>query len=182
MDFQDILRLLHLGALTVWIGGGLGLVVLSAAATGTHDDQHALRIIKGATILGPVLTVPAALAVLASGLLLVWAGSHPWEAWLTLSLLGTGVTFAVGALRVGPLLERAALVWERDGDEAQALRLGCRALRIARIDQVILFALLAINVLQPGWEDRGLLLTLAVAAAVAALLALRPAPGTAAAS
>lgn len=177
MDPYELLKLLHIGATIVWIGSGLGLLVLFAAAEQWHDEADVLRVIKGASILGPTLSVPSGLVALATGLLLVWGGGFAWEAWLVLSLLGVAAVFALGAGVVGPRLEWATLVWERDDDAELALACGRRAMRIARLDQVIQFAILALMVMQPGWADVRTLAALGLVVLVAAALVLRPARG-----
>jgi uncharacterized membrane protein len=179
MDLYELLKLAHIGATIVWIGSGLGLLVLFAAAEAWHDENDVLRVVKGASILGPTLSVPSGLIVLATGLGLAWGGGFGWEAWIVLSLLGVAAVFALGAGVVGPRLEWATLVWERDDDRAGALACGRRAMRIARLDQVIQFTVLALMVTRPGWEDVGALAMLGVLATGAAVLVLRPAPGTA---
>ncbi len=179
MGFYEVLKVVHLGAIIVWVGGGLGLLVLFAAAERSRDDADALRVIKGASILGPTLSVPAGLLVLLSGLGMVWADGLAWEAWVLLSLLGVAAVFGLGAGVVGPKLEWATLIWERDGDEAKALACGRRALRIARLDQVLQFAILALNVIQPAWTDVGIIAGLGILVTIGVLLTLRPGPGLA---
>ncbi|EYD74807.1 hypothetical protein Rumeso_03619 [Rubellimicrobium mesophilum DSM 19309] len=179
MDLYELLKLAHVGAMIAWIGSGLGLLVLFAAAEAWHDEGDVLRVVKGASILGPTLSVPSGLIVLATGLGLAWGGGYGWEAWIVLSLLGVTAVFALGAGVVGPRLEWATLVWERDDDPEQALACGRGAMRIARLGQVIQFTVLALMVTRPGWEDVGALTVMAVLAAVAGGLAMRPAPGSA---
>lgn len=178
MELYEVIKLLHFGAMIVWIGSGLGLLVLFAAAEQWHDEADVLRVIKGASILGPALSVPSGLLVLLTGLVLVWSGGHGWDAWVLLSLLGVSVIFALGAGIVGPRLEWATLVWERHDDTVQALACGRKAMRIARLDQVIQFAILALMVIRPGWEDTGTLTVVGVFVVVLGALVLRPAPGT----
>src|SRR3712207_5911345 len=116
MDLFEVLKFVHIGATIVWVGAGLGLLVLFAAAEQSHDDADALRVIKGASILGPTLSVPAGFLVLVSGLGMVLIAGLAWEAWIVLSLLGIAAIFGLGAGVVGPRLEWATLIWERDGD------------------------------------------------------------------
>ncbi|HVG48778.1 MAG TPA: DUF2269 family protein [Rubellimicrobium sp.] len=179
MDPYHLLKLLHIGAAIVWIGSGLGLLVLFAAAEQWHDEVDVLRVIKGASILGPTLSVPAALASLVTGLGLVWGGAFDWEAWLVLSMIGVAAVIALGAGVVGPKLEWATLVWERNDDMAAALACGRQAMRIARLDQVLQFAILALMVTRPGWEDTATLGGLGLLVVAAGLLVLRRAPGAA---
>jgi len=178
MDLYELLKLAHIGATIVWIGSGLGLLVLLAAAEAWHDEGDVLRVIKGASILGPTLSVPSGLVVLATGLGLAWAGGFGWEAWIVLSLLGVAAVFALGAGVVGPKLEWATLIWERDDNRAEALACGRRAMRIARLDQVIQFTMLALMVTRPAWSNLGTLAMLGALATLAAILVLRPAPGS----
>jgi hypothetical protein len=178
MDLYELLKLAHIAATIVWIGSGLGLLVLFAAAEAWHDEGDVLRVIKGASILGPTLSVPSGLIVLATGLALAWAGGFAWEAWIVLSLLGVGAVFALGAGVVGPKLEWATLIWERDDDRSAALACGRKAMRIARLDQVIQFTVLALMVTRPGWGDVGALAVMGVLATSAAILVLRRAPGS----
>jgi hypothetical protein len=179
MDPQDILKLVHIGASIGWIGSGLGLLVLFAAAEHWHDEGNVLRVIKGASILAPTLSVPAGLAALISGLGLAWGGDFAWEAWLVLSLLGVGTVVALEAGVVGPKLEWATLVWERHDDTERALAYGRQAMRIARLDQVLQFAILVLMVARPGWKDAATLVTLGLLVAVAGILVLRRSPGAA---
>lgn len=175
MDIYDVIKLFHYGAMIVWIGSGLGLLVLFSAAERWHDEADVLRIIKGASILGPALSVPSGLVVLLSGLGLVWLGGHGWDAWVVLSLLGIVVIFGFGAGVVEPRLDWATYVWERHDDTEQALDCGRRAMRVARLDQVIQFGILALMVTRPGWADMGTLAAIGIGVTVAAVLLLRPA-------
>jgi len=179
MDPYEILKLVHIGAAIVWIGSGLGLLVLFAAAEQWHDDTDVLRVIKGASILGPTLSVPAGLAALVSGLGLVWGGGFAWEAWLVLSMLGVAAVVALGVGVVGPKLEWATLVWERHDDAAGALACGRQAMGIARLDQVLQFAILALMVVRPGWENVATLAGLGAVVVVLGAVVLRHARGTA---
>ena len=178
MDLHELFKLAHIGATIVWIGAGLGLLVLFAAAEQWHDEADVLRVIKGASILGPTLSVPSGLIVLATGIGLAWSGGFGWDAWIVLSLLGVAAVFALGAGVVGPKLEWATLIWERDDNLSEALACGRKAMRIARLDQVIQFTMLALMVTRPGWEDVGTLTVLGLLALIAAILVLRHAPGS----
>ncbi len=104
---------------------------------------------------------------------MVWTGSLAWEAWIVLALTGIALTIGIGAGFLGPLSGKAAEA-EAAGRMAEAVTLGQRVVRLAKVDLVMLFGIVWLMVMKPGWADVWMLAVPAVAVVVAAVMAVVP--------
>lgn len=186
MTWYEILLLLHVVAAIVWLGSGLLLQILAHRAERSHDDAALARVAKDAAELGGVLFIPASLAVLVLGILLVIDG--PWSLdflWVVLGLVGYLATFLTGILVMKPGSEKIDAIIERDGMSSEALTEIRKLLTKGRVDTVVLYLVVAIMVLKPTGDDVGLLVAMAaivVAGVAYVVMRLRAidaeAPGT----
>jgi uncharacterized membrane protein len=164
MTRYDLLLFLHVSAAIIWIGSEFLLNVQGARADRRRDDEGIRRVLDDAAGLAMVLFVPASLAALVTGILLVLDG--PWsfdQLWIVLGLAGFAATFVTGLFVVDPRAKRIAAIMDRDGGlSPEALARAQQLLIIGRSDYVVLFLVVADMVLKPTTEDVGTLAVMAV--------------------
>lgn len=178
MDWYILSKFLHIACAVVWLGGGLGLVVLGIVADRARRDDDLLTVIRMVTLLAPRVFIPGSILVLVSGLVMVWLGGHLWDAWLVIGLTGIFITAGIGMTVLGPLADKTARLAATKGGRSAALAAGRRLLRVARIDYVLQFAIVFAMVAKPSWHEIGTLsgMALVVAIVTAAILLSPPAP------
>lgn len=118
---ESWLQLLHVLAATVWLGGGLVMVLVAARTRSSSNAQAMAAFARIIPFVGIRVLAPAMVLLLATGLAMVlisaaWSFTQPW----VLSGLGLfAIAFLVGALfmsRAGIRLDRAA---RGDGPQAE---------------------------------------------------------------
>src|SRR3712207_5810161 len=164
MSWYELFLLVHVVAAIIWLGSGLLLQVLAFRAERIDDAEGLRRIAQDSAALSMTLFVPASLAVLVFGVLMVLDG--PWSfdtLWIALGLAGYAATFLTGVLVMGPGSERIAAIMARDGMSDEAVR-GIRTLLAkGRLDALGLYLVVAVMALKPTGDD---VVVLAVLAAV----------------
>jgi uncharacterized membrane protein len=172
MTFYELLLFLHIAAVTIWLGAGflVGVLIFGAAREGDRVREAGYH--RDVAWLAPRLFIPASLATLIFGILLVADGAA-WsfgELWIVLSLLGWLASFCLGFFYFRPEGERiGALVAERGPGDAEAEWRVHRLNVVDRLQLTILFLVLATMVFKPSGDDTGLLVVgaLILAAAIA---------------
>jgi uncharacterized membrane protein len=164
MTRYDLWLFLHVVAAIVWLGGGLMLQVLGLRAERLRDSAGMRRLAEDGAVLGNRVFIPASLAVLVFGLLMVIDG--PWgfgTLWVTLGLVGYAATLLTGVLVIKPATERIAAAIERDGGEVrpETAREMRRVLAKGRVDILGLYLVVAVMVLKPTGDDVAVLLVMA---------------------
>ena len=109
MTRYELLLFLHIAAAIVWLGGAMVLQYFAFRADRADDPLETHRVAMDAEWLAMRLFVPASLAVLVVGILLVLDG--PWsfdQAWIVLGLLGYAFSFFLGILFLSPESGRIA--------------------------------------------------------------------------
>jgi hypothetical protein len=105
--------------------------------------------------------------VLIAGILLVvdaWSLDHLW---IVLGLIGFAITFGTGLFMLKPESERIHAQIERDGGMTEASLTAIeRFLTKARVDYVVLVLVIADMALKPTGDDVGVLIGMAVIAAL----------------
>jgi hypothetical protein len=160
----------------VWLGSGLLLHVQAFRAERADDSEGLRRINADAANLSESLFIPASLATLAFGILLVLDG--PWafdRLWIVLGLAGYLGTFLTGILVMKPGSERIDAIMARDGGMSPEAEYEIRKLLTkGRFDTVVLYLVVAIMTLKPSGDDVGVLVALgAIVVAGAAYVATR---------
>jgi uncharacterized membrane protein len=188
MTLYEFLLALHVIAAIIWLGAGfvLALQVFAAERAGAHDrvvDHHA-----DVDWLSTRLFIPASLATLLLGFLVVAEGSWSLDQlWIVIGLGGWLASFLIGILVFKPAAERiAALREEERGPNDPELAALVRRVNIFdRIELLVLFLVAADMVIKPTGDDTGVLLVGAALIAIvgaATVAALRreepPAPLT----
>ena len=164
MTWYELLLFLHIVAAIVWLGSGLLIQILAVRAERARDVEGLRRVAGEAAALGETLFIPASLATLVFGVLLVIDG--PWGfdmLWIVLGLVGYLATFLTGILVMKPGSEKVAAIMERDQGvmSAEAEVEIRKLLTKGRLDTVVLYMVVAIMALKPTGDDVGILAVLA---------------------
>jgi uncharacterized membrane protein len=185
MSRYELLVFLHVASAIVWLGAGATLGLMAIRALRSSDPHEGPRLAQASEWLTPRLFIPASLATLLFGVLLVLDG--PWsfgDLWVALGLAGYAASFVTGIAFIDPeakRLNRAAA--EHGPTSRQAMRHTRRVVLVSRLELVVLFGVVSVMVAKPSADDGGMLVGLAVAiAAVWALILFasrsRPAAAT----
>ena len=162
MTWYELLLFLHIVAAIVWLGSGLFLQILATRAERADDAEGLRRVAADSASLGETLFIPASLATLILGVLLVIDG--PWTfdmLWIVLGLVGYLGTFLTGVLVMKPGSEKLAELMEREGMSPRAEIEVRKLLTKSRVDSIVLFLVVAVMALKPAADDVGVLVVLA---------------------
>lgn len=162
MTWYELLLFLHIVAAIVWLGSGLFLQILATRAERANDAEGLRRVAADSAALSEKLFIPASLATLIFGVLLVIDG--PWTfdtLWIVLGLVGYLGTFLTGVLVMKPGSENLAALMEREGMSVPAEIEIRKLLTKARVDTIVLYLVVAVMALKPTGDDVGILVALA---------------------
>jgi uncharacterized membrane protein len=139
----------------VWLGGAMLLQYFAFRAERASDPMEMHRVASDAEWLAMRLFVPASLAVLVSGILLVLDG--PWsfdQLWIVLGIVGYASSFLLGILFLSPESGRIARLIEAHGPAHEAVtRRIARILAVSRFELGVLFAVVLDMTLKPTADD-----------------------------
>jgi uncharacterized membrane protein len=172
-DWYAVFKFLHIAAAICWIGGGMVLMTLGILAERRKDTASYMTVIKQVTSLATVWFIPSSLATLIFGIVASAIGGLWSEAWVILGLVGFAATFATGNFLIKPTAERIEKL-DAEGHHAAAEADAHRMLQVSKFDYVMLFSVVALMVLKPGWGDIVTLGIIAVVIAAGGVLFLRP--------
>jgi uncharacterized membrane protein len=158
----------------VWLGGAMVLQYFAFRAERASDSMEMHRVASDAEWLAMRLFVPASLAVLVSGILLVLDG--PWsfdQLWIVLGTIGYAFSFLLGILFLSPESGRIARLIEAHGPAHEAVtRRSARILAVSRFELGVLFAVVLDMTLKPTADDGWFYVLAVVIMAVGAALAV----------
>ncbi len=150
-NWTFVFKSIHVLAAILWLGGGAAITLLAWQAQRTKDNAQLLQIGKQAEWLSMRVFVPAALVVVAMGIVLMHKESVGYgHFWTLFGLIGWGVSFVVGAAFLGPESGRLAKLIETKGPEDPEViaRLN-RIISVARTDVVLILLIAADMVAKP---------------------------------
>ena len=166
MARYDAYLFLHVAGAIIWLGAGFTLSVLAYRASRARDNDALRRLAADSNALSTTVFMPAALTVLAFGLLMVIDG--PWgfdQLWIVLGLSGFAATLAIGLLFAKPRTEKIDAMIRRGGAMTPEAALETQKLLIiGRADLVVLYLIVVDMVVKPTGDD------VAVLAGMAAIL------------
>jgi uncharacterized membrane protein len=174
MDSYLLLKLAHVAAAILWLGGGFATFIMATIADRQNDQAGLLAIMGKTALLGDRVFLPSAIVALVSGCALVWLSWSFMEAWIVAALAGFFVSFILGAVMLKPGLDRLTAEANRDGATPSVLSQVQRLLRIVRFDFVVLISILILMVLKPSSAQPAVLAVIVVAVIAAGIVFLRP--------
>ncbi|MEX2322825.1 MAG: hypothetical protein WEA29_03535 [Acidimicrobiia bacterium] len=145
----DVLRLVHILAGMVWVGGRIIFVALGARlANAARDRQLAFNETMG--FVGGRIFGPAAFLVLGAGIwLVVEDPAYSFnQTWIVLALGGVALSVAIGIGFFGP--QGKALTAELLADDPAAAARSRRIGQVSMLDTLILLVIVWAMVYKPG--------------------------------
>jgi hypothetical protein len=144
---------IHVLSAIVWLGGGFLITAQAERAKRAKNDEDLVAVAISADFWATHLFIPVALVLLVCGFGMIGTGhlgfSHPF---IVVGLAGWAVSFAIGVGFLGPQSGQVKQLAASSNGAVTPEILGRvdRILMMARIDMVILLAVAAIMVIQPG--------------------------------
>lgn len=172
MTRYELLLFLHVAAVIVWLGAGFVVAVLVLGAERAGDRMKEAGHHRDVGWLAPRLFIPASLASLVFGILVVVDG--PWslgETWIVIGLVGWAASFLLGFFYFRPEAERiGALVAQHGPAHPEVAHRVHRLNIVDRMQLLILFSVVADMVIKPTAEDAAVLIAGAAIMVTAAIL------------
>jgi uncharacterized membrane protein len=167
----EIYLTFHVLMAIVWLGGGLALSVLGWRIALTSDGRAMAVFAKSVEWVGNRIFMPASLALLVLGFLMIHDGDWSYSSlWIVIALAGFAVTFLTGMLFLGPQAGKIGTLIDAEGVESPAVQAQIRrVLFVARLDLITLYAIAGNMLVKPTGDDVVVLVVAAVA--IAALTA-----------
>lgn len=173
MSKYEIYLTFHVLMAIVWLGGGLTMSLLGWRISLTNDGRAMAAFAKNVEWVGNRVFLPASLALLVLGFLMIHEG--PWSydmLWIDIGLAGFAVTFLTGLLFLGPQGGKISKLIDAEGPESPAVKAQIRGvLFVSRLDLITLFAIAGNMLVKPTGDD-GVILAVAAAAIVALAVAV----------
>jgi uncharacterized membrane protein len=175
MTWYEFLLFVHIGAAMIWLGGAFTFQMYGWTVRRGGDPDEIARFAGRAGALGERMFVPASLAVVLAGILMIFEGNWDWDQlWVIFALVTFAASFVVGLFVLTPLAKSIPVVGPTT-PEGQA-RIG-RLFTILRIDLAFMYAIVFAMVVKPTSDDGWVVAIAAVvliALTVVFLRGLRP--------
>jgi uncharacterized membrane protein len=145
-------KAVHVLAAIVWIGGALMIQLFAFRILRESDGNRIAKFSSDVEFIAMRTFIPASLALVVLGFVLVHMGHWQWNFWLVFALVVWALSFVSGAAFLGPESGRIAKLIEARGGAVDA-EVQSRIERIllhSRVEMVLI-ALIAMDmVLKPG--------------------------------
>jgi uncharacterized membrane protein len=163
----EIYLTFHVLMAIVWLGGGLAISVLGWRIVLTNDGRAMAAFAKNVEWVGNRIFVPASLALLVLGFLMIHDGNWSYSSlWIVIGLGGFAVTFLTGMLFLGPQGGKIGKLIEAEGVESPAVKAQIRrVLFVSRLDLITLYAIAGNMLVKPTGDDVAVLVAAAIAIA-----------------
>jgi uncharacterized membrane protein len=161
MDWYLYTKLFHIVFAAFWIGGGVAMILLGAAAAFANDDRQLVRVVQQVVFLSERFFIPSSLLTVILGAAMVWMAHSFSDLWIVLGLAGFAATFVTGVAIIRPMAVRVASIVAGQGETPEAAALCRRILRTACFDYIAILLVAAVMVLKPTADDVALLSTFA---------------------
>jgi uncharacterized membrane protein len=146
-----VFKLLHVGTVILWVGGGMLLTVLALRAERADEPAELASIARQAAFAGERIFAPGGLLVLAMGIAMV-VNHHLGfgTTWIDIGLAGYALTFTTGIAVLSPLAKRITVLLAEKGPEHPETQAAIkRILLIARVDVAVLLLVVADMLMKP---------------------------------
>ncbi len=146
-----VFKLVHVGTVVFWVGGGLLLTVLGLRAERAKNPSELATIARQAAFAGERIFAPGGLLVLAMGIAMVINHHIGFgTTWVDIGLVGYALTFTTGIAVLSPAAKRVAALIEGKGAEHPETQAAIRRiLLIARLDVGVLLLVIADMLMKP---------------------------------
>jgi uncharacterized membrane protein len=150
-SWYEVFKTIHVLGAIIWLGGGALITILAFRADRAQDDDELIAIGRQAEWASTRIFIPAAVIVLAMGLILMHKGQWGYDHfWTLFGLAGWALSFAVGALFLGPQTTKLNTLVAEKGPRHPETQAKLRTiLAVARADVVLIVLIAADMVAKP---------------------------------
>jgi uncharacterized membrane protein len=153
LTWYDWFKTGHVLAAVLWVGGGATLALYAILTQRQNTPEEMASVARKAALIGERVFTPLSLLVLAFGFGLMENSQSPWtydQFFVIFALAGWGVSAATGAFFLGPEAKKLGkLMPTRPADDPEVQARIRRILMIARIDVVVLLAIVFVMTAKP---------------------------------
>ena len=143
----------HVLAAVVWVGGGVTLTIYALLTLRKDTPAEQASMARKIGLIGERIYAPLSLLVLGLGFGLMENDQSPWtydQFFVIFALAGWAVSFVTGSFFLGPESKRlAALISAKGPDDAEVQYRIHRILVVARLDVVLLVAIVFVMTAKP---------------------------------
>ena len=149
MNTYGWLKVAHVVAVIVWLGGSMALGVLTASFIRAGERGALAVYFREAGFYGPMIVGPSSLLTLLTGLGMAFMTRSYTELWVQIGFGGIVLHFIVGAglIRVAAMRVQQSLAGQ--GDPAELAAAGKRLRVLNLVYLLVLFGVVAVMVLKP---------------------------------
>jgi uncharacterized membrane protein len=167
MSRYELLLFVHVTMAVIWVGGGLMMQFFGMRAAMSGDPSRFATLGADIKWIADRVFIPASLLGFVSGILLVTDSDFYGfgDDWIVIGLLLYATTFLAGLLFLGPESARVGKLTAEGAPEAGPRML--RLIMLARLDLVVLFAMIYTMTVKPDFGDTASILWGVAGAAVA---------------
>lgn len=171
MDWYTLIKLLHVLAAILWIGGVFVMLTLAMQAVRSRDEAELVPTVAQMGWATERVFVPGSIATTILGLIVATVG-HMWsDLWVILGLAGVAITMALGILVLSPRVKRVA---SAGAVTPETIGISKQTVTLVKFDCAALFVMVADMVLKPQVGDWATLAIMGVVVVAAAGLWLTP--------
>jgi uncharacterized membrane protein len=153
LTWYDWFKTLHVLAAVLWVGGNVTLVTYAFLTLRQNDPAEMASFARKAALMGERFFLPLSLIVLAFGFGLMENSFSPWtydQFFVIFALAGWGASALIGSAFLGPEAKKLGkLMPTRSPDDPEVQYKIRRILMIARIDAVLLVAIVFVMTAKP---------------------------------
>jgi uncharacterized membrane protein len=166
----EFLLFVHIAAAIIWVGGSLMMQFFGIRASMSGDPRRLGELGEDVEWIANRVFIPASLGAFVTGILLVVESDFYGfgDAWIVMGLVLYATTFLAGVLFLGPESGRLGQLKEQGSPEVGPRTL--RLVMLARLDLVLLFAIVYVMTVKPDLDDSAFLEGLLAAALAAGLV------------
>jgi uncharacterized membrane protein len=170
MTWAQLLLFLHVAAAVIWVGGGLMMQFFGIRASMSGDPRRLGEVGEDIEWIANRVFIPASLGAFLTGILLVVESDFYRfrDDWIVMGLALYATTFLAGVLFLGPEAGRIHQLMEQRSPEV-GTRMQ-RLIMLARLDLVLLFAIVFVMTVKPEIDDSAFVEGLLAAALAAGLI------------
>lgn len=152
MSLAEVLKLIHIVAVIVWVGGSFMLIVLLEMSRRSSEEPTVLGLSRIGENVGKFVFNPAGILALAAGVWLVIEADFEFsEAWISLGFLGVILSAGLGMAFYPKALRRLQAGIERDGlAGAESVASLDRLRLVSSVELLLLLIVVWAMVAKPG--------------------------------
>jgi uncharacterized membrane protein len=152
LTWYDWFKAAHVLAAVLWVGGGATITIYALMTVRQNSPQELASLARKIGLLGERFFMPLSFAVLGFGFGLVENGNWGYDHFFVqFSLAGWGASALTGMLFLGPQSAKLGkLMPTRPPDDPEVQSAIRRILFVARIDVVLLLAIVFVMTAKPG--------------------------------